>query len=82
MRSERLIRYAAVLLLVLVAMGYIFVRFPTEREDTSTLLDFSEFYAAGDIVNIMQNQLVWAAAGGSRAAIGVNTDLTASFFEQ
>ena len=50
MRSERLIRYAAVLLLVLVAMGYIFVRFPTEREDTSTLLDFSEFYAAGDIV--------------------------------
>jgi thioredoxin reductase len=37
-------------------------------------------YAAGDIVNIMQNQLVWSAASGSRAAIGVNTDLTASFF--
>ena len=37
-------------------------------------------YAAGDLVNIMQNQLVWAAASGSRAAIGVNTDLTAEFF--
>jgi thioredoxin reductase len=39
-------------------------------------------YAAGDAVNIMQNQLIWAAASGSRAAIGVNTDLTASFFDQ
>ena len=38
-------------------------------------------YAAGDAVNIMQNQLIWAAASGSRAAIGVNTDLTASFFD-
>jgi thioredoxin reductase len=39
-------------------------------------------YAAGDIVHYMQNQLVWAAAGGSRAAIGVNTDLTTSFFDR
>jgi thioredoxin reductase len=39
-------------------------------------------YAAGDTVHFMQNQLVWAAAGGSRAAIGVNTDLTASFFDR
>jgi thioredoxin reductase len=39
-------------------------------------------YAAGDVVNFMQNQLVWAAASGSRAAIGVNTDLAASFFDQ
>jgi thioredoxin reductase len=39
-------------------------------------------YAAGDAVNYMQNQLIWAAAGGSRAAIGVNTDLTASFFDR
>ena len=39
-------------------------------------------YAAGDAVNFMQNQLIWAAAGGSRAAIGVNTDLTASFFDR
>jgi thioredoxin reductase len=39
-------------------------------------------YAAGDIVNIMQDQLIWAAASGSRAAIAVNTDLTASFFDQ
>ena len=38
-------------------------------------------YAAGDTVNVMQNQLIWAAAGGSRAAISVNTDLTASFFD-
>lgn len=39
-------------------------------------------YAAGDAVNVMQNQLIWAAASGSRAAISVNTDLTASFFDQ
>ncbi len=39
-------------------------------------------YAAGDAVSIMQNQLIWAAASGSKAAIGVNTDLTASFFDQ
>jgi thioredoxin reductase len=39
-------------------------------------------YAAGDAVNIMQNQVIWAAASGSRAAIGVNTDLTASSFDQ
>lgn len=39
-------------------------------------------YAAGDIVNFMQNQLIWAAASGSRAAIGVNTDLTARFFDE
>jgi thioredoxin reductase len=39
-------------------------------------------YAAGDAMNIMQNQLIWAAASGSRAAIGVNTDLTANFFDK
>ncbi|MDQ3928874.1 MAG: NAD(P)/FAD-dependent oxidoreductase [Chloroflexota bacterium] len=39
-------------------------------------------YAAGDIVNVMQNQLIWAAASGSRAAIGVNTVLTAGFFDR
>ena len=46
MRSERLIRYAAVLLLVLVAMGYIFVRFPTERE----VIDIGDYY--GDFSKI------------------------------
>lgn len=39
-------------------------------------------YAAGDTVNFMQNQLIWAAASGSRAAIGVNTDLTTTYFDQ
>lgn len=39
-------------------------------------------YAAGDAVNFMQNQLIWAAAGGSRAAIGLNTDLSATFFDR
>lgn len=39
-------------------------------------------YAAGDVVNIVQNQLIWAASSGSRAAVGVNTDLTAGFFDQ
>lgn len=39
-------------------------------------------YAAGDTVTFLQAQLVWAAAAGSRAAVGVNTDLTASFFDR
>jgi thioredoxin reductase len=39
-------------------------------------------YAAGDAVTFMQAQLVWAAAAGSRAAVGVNTDLTGSFFDR
>jgi thioredoxin reductase len=39
-------------------------------------------YAAGDIVHMRQAQLIWAAAGGSRAAIGVNTDLTSGFFDR
>ncbi|MBF6611913.1 MAG: NAD(P)/FAD-dependent oxidoreductase [Chloroflexi bacterium] len=39
-------------------------------------------YAAGDTVSILQNQLVWAAASGSKAAIGLNTDLATSFFDQ
>ncbi len=39
-------------------------------------------YAAGDTVTIMQAQLIFAAANGSRAAIGLNTDLTASYFAE
>jgi thioredoxin reductase len=39
-------------------------------------------YAAGDLVHMRQAQLIWAAADGSRAAIGVNTDLTTGFFDQ
>jgi thioredoxin reductase len=40
-------------------------------------------YAAGDTVtNIMQAQLIMAAASGSKAAVGVNTDLIASYFDQ
>lgn len=40
-------------------------------------------YAAGDTVaTMMQTQLIWAAASGSKAAVGVNTDLTASYFDQ
>jgi thioredoxin reductase len=40
-------------------------------------------YAAGDTVtNIMQAQLIMAAASGSKAAVGVNTDLIASYFGQ
>ena len=29
-----------------------------------------------------ENQLIWAAASGSRAAIGLNTDLVTGFFDQ
>lgn len=40
-------------------------------------------YAAGDTVtNITQAQLIMAAASGSKAAVGVNTDLIASYFDQ
>jgi thioredoxin reductase len=37
-------------------------------------------YAAGDASNIVPAQLIVAAAGGSRAAIGVNSELTAEEF--
>jgi len=40
-------------------------------------------YAAGDTVTtMMQAQLIMAAASGSKAAMGVNIDLTASYFDQ
>lgn len=40
-------------------------------------------YAAGDTVtNLMQSQLIMAAANGSKVAASVNTDLIASYFEQ
>jgi hypothetical protein len=50
MSTERFIRHAAVTLIVLLAISYLWLRFPKNREDTSNLLDFSEFYAAGEIV--------------------------------
>ena len=37
-------------------------------------------YAAGDASVVMPAQLIIAAASGSRAAAGVNTDLTQSEF--
>jgi thioredoxin reductase len=40
-------------------------------------------YAAGDTVTtLMQAQLIMAAASGSKAAVGINIDLTASYFDQ
>ncbi len=50
MRTERAIRWAAVLLIVCLGLGYVLLRFPANKQDTSRLLDFSEFYAAGQIV--------------------------------
>jgi hypothetical protein len=50
MRNEWLIRYAAVSLLVALGAAYALLSFPASREDKSRLLDFSEFYAAGEIV--------------------------------
>lgn len=50
MRNDRFIRHAAVLVLVAIAVAYLFFRFPRSPQDTTTLLDFSEFYAAGEIV--------------------------------
>ena len=37
-------------------------------------------YAAGDTSTIMASQLIYAAAGGSKAAAGLNTDLIESYF--
>jgi len=50
MKLERAIRFAAVLLIVCLGIGYVLFSFPSNRQDTSKLLDFSEFYAAGQMV--------------------------------
>jgi hypothetical protein len=50
MKHERVIRGMAVLLIVFLEIAYALFSFPANREDTSRLLDFSEFYAAGQIV--------------------------------
>ena len=50
MNPERVIRCAVVLLIVSLGIAYAWFSFPANREDTSRLLDFSEFYAAGQMV--------------------------------
>jgi hypothetical protein len=50
MKLERVIRCAAALLVVGLGIGYALVSFPSNRQDTRKLLDFSEFYAAGQMV--------------------------------
>jgi hypothetical protein len=50
MKHERVIRCTAVLLIVFLEIAYAVFSFPANQEDTSRLLDFSEFYAAGQIV--------------------------------
>jgi hypothetical protein len=50
MNPERVIRCVAVLLIVSLGIAYAWFSFPANREDTSRLLDFSEFYAAGEMV--------------------------------
>jgi phosphatidylserine synthase len=50
MGTDRVIRGTAVLLIVFLEIGYALFSFPVSREDKSKLLDFSEFYAAGEIV--------------------------------
>jgi hypothetical protein len=50
MGKERVIRGTAVLVVVFLGIGYALFSFPANRQDTSRLLDFSEFYAAGQIV--------------------------------
>jgi thioredoxin reductase len=37
-------------------------------------------YAAGDTSTLLQSQLIYAAANGSKAAVAVNTDLIESYF--
>ena len=50
MKPERVIRCSAAVLIVFLGIAYALFSFPANREDTSRLLDFSEFYAAGQIV--------------------------------
>jgi len=50
MKLDRLIRGAAALLIVGFGIGYVLFSFPSNRQDTHKLLDFSEFYAAGQMV--------------------------------
>jgi hypothetical protein len=50
MRLEGAVRFAAVFLIVSLGVSYAWLSFPSTREDRSRLLDFSEFYAAGQIV--------------------------------
>jgi hypothetical protein len=47
---ERTIRVGAVLVIVSLGIAYAWLSFPANREDTSRLLDFSEFYAAATMV--------------------------------
>jgi len=50
MKREQAIRFAAVLLIVCLGLGYAWSSFPTSRDDKSRLLDFSEFYAAAKMI--------------------------------
>ena len=50
MKPERVIRCTSALLIVFLGIGYALFTFPANKHDTSRLLDFSEFYAAGQIV--------------------------------
>jgi hypothetical protein len=50
MNAEQGVRFAAVFIVVSLFIGYALVDFPANQEDTSRLLDYSEFYAAGQIV--------------------------------
>jgi hypothetical protein len=50
MKPERVIRYTAALLIVFLGIGYALFTSSANKQDTSRLLDFSEFYAAGQMV--------------------------------
>ena len=48
--AERSIRVGVVVLVVSLFVGFALFTFPVEKKSTGRLLDFSEFYAAGQIV--------------------------------
>lgn len=50
------------------------------RKDEMGRTSIPGLYAAGDASNVSASQLVYAAADGSRAAVGVNMDLTDEYF--
>jgi hypothetical protein len=50
MKHDRAVRWLAVVLVVCAFIGFVLLSFPASKEDTTKLLDFSEFYVAGQIV--------------------------------
>ena len=50
MSGVQAVRFVAVTLILALGLSYAILSFPSNRQDTKRLVDFSEFYAAGEMV--------------------------------